>query len=249
AALLEECREIGSGQVVILRGEAGIGKTRLVEAITQMASERDFALIRALVLDFGAGKERDVSLTIASALLELPMTANAERRRGRVDQAVAQGLIAPDKVPALLDLLDLSIQDDAKRVYDAMPAAMRTQSGERLLGELLSAAARRHPVLLTIEDMHWADAPTLARVAALTSHEASPCLLLLTTRVDGDPLDASWRARLRGVPIATIDLAPLNREDSLALAAAMAGDKGEFGRLVERSGGNPLFLVQLLRHS
>ena len=152
---------------------------------------------------------------------------------------------------ALADLLDLPLQEDARRIYEAMPAQARIQAIDDLLGVLLRAASKVAPRLLTIEDVHWADAATLSRIAALGAPAGGlPCIILLTTRIAGDPLTTAWRTRLRSTPISTVDLAPLNDTDSMALAGALLGRTGsDFSNLVKRAEGNPLFLVQLVRHA
>lgn len=251
AGILDTCRESGAGQMVVLRGEAGIGKTRLVEAIEDMAHERGFIAAKASLLDFGGGRDRDPTRALAAALLDLPAGAAVELRHDRLQRAAGDGLITGQGRPALADLLDLPLQDEARRLYDAMPPQARVQAVERLLGDLLLAAAKTAPRLLTIEDVHWADAPTLSRLAALAATAASaPCIVLLTTRIAGDPLDAAWRARVRGTPIATVDLVPLSRAEAMALAGALLGRAGsDFSALVDRAEGNPLFLVQLVRHA
>lgn len=251
AGILDACRESGAGQVVALRGEAGIGKTRLVEAIEDMARERGFVPAKASLLDFGGGRDRDPTRALAAALLDLPAGADADLRQDRLERAAENGSVTSQGRAALADLLDLPLEDEARRLYDAMPPQARVQAVEELLRDLLLAASKTAPRLLTIEDIHWADAGTLSRLAALGAAAAStPCIVLLTTRIAGDPLDAAWRARLRGAPIATVDVVPLSRVEAMALASALLGrTDSDFSALVDRAEGNPLFLVQLVRHA
>jgi Predicted ATPase len=77
-----------------------------------------------------------------------------------------------------------------------------------------------------------------------------PGLLVMTSRVDGDPLDAAWRAGCRGTPFATIDLGPLRRDEALNLAGGFIDATERVARAcIERAGGNPLFLEQLLHNA
>ncbi|HEX6114074.1 MAG TPA: ATP-binding protein [Geminicoccaceae bacterium] len=64
---LHACREIGTGQTVVVRGEAGIGKTRLVEEFQALAQAEGFACHSALVLDFGGGIGQDAIRTLVGA--------------------------------------------------------------------------------------------------------------------------------------------------------------------------------------
>jgi class 3 adenylate cyclase len=81
-AALTTCRETRRGQVLYVRGEAGIGKTRLIEEVQRAATEVGFACHVALVLDFGSGAGRDAIGTLARSLLGLEVTSDAVTARG-----------------------------------------------------------------------------------------------------------------------------------------------------------------------
>ena len=116
---------------------------------------------------------------------------------------------------------------------------------------LVAAISRRRPLLLIIEDVHWADRLTLDHLATLTETVAAcPALLVATTRIERDPLDHAWRSSTAGSPLVTIDLGPLRPEEATVLAGAYLDAGAEFAqRCIGRAAGNPLFLEQLLRHA
>ena len=129
-----------------------------------------------------------------------------------------------------------------------MDAATRTQGKERVVSELVRASADRQPLLVEVEDIHWADAETLSLLAAITRATASSrSVLAMTTRLEGDPLDAHWRALAGGAALVTIDLSPLSPVDALSIARRFIDADAFATQCVERAGGNPLFLEQLLR--
>ena len=72
AGIVETCRESGRGRAVVIRGEAGIGKTRLVEEFTRIAAANGFKVHRGLVLDFGVGEGRDAIRAVVQSLLDIP---------------------------------------------------------------------------------------------------------------------------------------------------------------------------------
>jgi tetratricopeptide (TPR) repeat protein len=105
--------------------------------------------------------------------------------------------------------------------------------------------------MLTVEDLHWADAITLAYLAELAAAVPEiPVLLVMTSRIEGDPIDEGWRGATRGSPLLTLDVGPLRRQEAIALAGSSLETMSRLAlACVERAEGNPLFLEQLLRNA
>ena len=249
-AALVMCRESGRGQAICLRGEAGIGKTRLVEKFQAAAQEAGFACHSGLVLDFGAGAGSDAVRVIVRGVLELNIDGEPDAARSAVARAVGEGLLEPEDTVFLNDLLNLSQPQDLRALYDAMDSATRNRGKRRTVVRLVARASRIRPRLLVIEDVHWADDRVLAHLAELTAAVVDcPAVLVMTTRTEGDPFDRGWRERTNA-PLLTIDLGPLRPEEARALAlSAAVADEGLIERCVVRAAGNPLFLQQLLLHA
>ena len=150
----------------------------------------------------------------------------------------------------LNDLLDLPQPTELRALYDAMDNATRSRGMRETVAALVRHASTRLPVLLAIEDVHWADQATLDHLASLADAVAAcRAILVMTSRIEGDPLDHAWRTSTGGSPLLTIDLGPL-RIEAAALAEAYLEANSEFTRrCIERAAGNPLFLEQLLRHA
>ena len=246
---LSSCRETHQGSTLYIRGEAGIGKTRLIKEFEQEAKAAGFACDIGLVIDFGAGI--DAIRTLVRSILGIAPEAAIQTRGGAITSAVEDGLVSSEDVVFLNDLLDLAQPTALRGIYDAMENAARHQGKRRLLTKLIKSLCLRQPRLLMVEDVHWADGPTREYLATLAGVVAEcPAILVMTSRPERDLIDARWRGDAGGASLTTIDLGPLRRDDALAWARSLTATGGLLAeQLVDRAGGNPLFLEQLLRHS
>jgi tetratricopeptide (TPR) repeat protein len=134
----------------------------------------------------------------------------------------------------------------------ATPADERRRRQREALVALARDRAARRPRLLVVEDVHWADRATASALASIaeTLLGAAPIMLLLTTRHEGDAIDAAWLARAGQPSTTIIELRPLRPSEAQELAGLLlAGSRDEaVARCVDRAQGNPLFLEQLARH-
>jgi class 3 adenylate cyclase/predicted ATPase len=246
--LLAACMESGNGQAVLVRGEAGIGKTRLVEEITQLAKQSGFRLHKALVLDFGAGKGQEAVPALARSLLGIAAGSGKSEREAALKRALNDGIATSEHRVYLNDLLDLTQPLELRTLYDAMDAEARSAGKRTALAQVLTRQAANEQLLVVIEDLHWADEITLEYLASITAAVGDcPVLMVVTSRAEGDPIDKTWRARAGDSSIVTWDLGPLRIEESESLVSGFIDASDDLARrCIERAAGNPLFLEQLL---
>ena len=247
--LVERVSATARGRAVILRGDPGIGKSSLIDALTVAARARDALVYAVQVLDFGQPASERPGPALAACLLGVAPEAAEASRNAAIDRAVAGGTLAADDELLARDLTGLLPAEGAASPLSAMDAASRERGRARVLLRLIEAAARRAPLLIVIEDMHWADAAEVAQLADLAAAVASlPVLLALSTRVEGDPTGPGWRARARGCPVSTLDLAPLADDEARDLAARYGSLPAKvLEECLGKAAGHPLFLDQLLR--
>ena len=239
AAALAACREHGCGTTIHLRGEPGIGKSRLIEEFRRMAAGQGVRCAMGAVLGVGVGRGQDALRDLVRSLAG--PAADLDRLFAR------RGLPEGARVH-LPPLIGQPLPPELRRTYEALDHPARDRGRRDAVCDLVRARSAEQPLLLVVEDVHWSDAQTLSYLAMLAGVVADcPAILVLSTRAQGDPLGAEWRT-VAGGPVLTLDLAPLRRAETLALASlyADAGDP-HAERCVARAGGNPLFLEQLLR--
>jgi len=251
AGALDNVQETGIGIAVVVRGDPGIGKSRLVEELLQRARQRGFACCVGQVLDFGVAKGQETLPLAVAAMLGLAAHASEAARRSGLEREIESGLVAPEHEPFISDLLDLSQRDYAQAIFDAMDNATRTRKTAEAVADLAARVARRQPQLIVFEDIHWASPLLLNCLAAMAiASRTCPLALAMTTRFEGDPLDRHWRAASHATSLLTIDVGPLRREEARMLAGGMVESSNRFAlECIERAEGNPLFLEQLLRNA
>lgn len=246
--LAEMCLNRRRGRTIFVRGDPGLGKSRLVAEFLYLAREQGLVCHTTAILDFGARTGRDAMRGLAQSLLGLPSDADQASRLEALAQLAVRSEGDAAHAVLLYDLLDVMPPADALSLLSAMDLAGRQKAALEALCHLARPDPDGAPMLLLVEDIHWADAWTLQQVAALAALSLhQPVLVMLTTRFAGDPSVGEWRSALHGLPVTSIDLGPLSSDDALRLAAGAASVSDALLRsCVARAEGNPLFLEQLL---
>ncbi len=203
----------------------------------------------ANVLDFGQPIGDRPVPALAAQLLGAAPGEEAGARRAVLEGALDTGILEPTDALAAADLLAIEPVGPSASLLAAVDAATRERERSRILRQILARQAAMRPVLVIVEDVHWADASEIAQLGDLAGAVATlPVMLALSTRPDGDPFTANWRARARGCPVTLLDLAPLADDEARELAARHGALPPEvLEHCLETAAGNPLFLVQLLR--
>jgi class 3 adenylate cyclase/tetratricopeptide (TPR) repeat protein len=246
ARLLEAWHQAadGNGTIVEVTGEAGIGKSRLVRALVD-ALEPDPADLQVWQC---SAHHASTSLHPVIRLLEreLPLERSAPQESQLeliADAAGAAGLDTREAVPLLADLLAVRTDDGDDRP-SLSPRDTRTAT-LRTLESMLVANPRKHPLLLIVEDLHWADPTTIDFLGRLTRAVlAAPVMCVLTFRREFSP---GWRRRR---PVLEVTLGPLEAEEVRAMANSMSHGKLEpsvVKWLESAADGVPLFVEEMSR--
>jgi len=246
--LVHGCLSRQRGRIVFVRGDPGLGKSRLVAECLDVARERGLVCHATTILDFGARTGHDAIRTLVQSLLGLASDADEAARRDALERAGLKGADGADLTPYLFESLDVVPGSKLRALLSALDDDTRRGLTVDALGQLVRQQVLRTPTLLLVEDIHWADAWTLRQLGAWLSLASGQALLVMfTTRFAGDPSVGDWRSVLHSLPVSSMDLGPLDADEAMRLAAGAASISEALLRsCVERAEGNPLFLEQLL---
>ncbi len=123
----------------------------------RFAEAQGFVAHRCLVLDFGVGKGQDPVRALLWSLLGLSPFPRPEKRRRARGTSGRRGNRRAEALVFLNDLLDLPQIGEWRALYDAMDNATRNRGKLALTAALAGYACRDRPILLIVEDLHWAD--------------------------------------------------------------------------------------------
>ncbi|HEX6017314.1 MAG TPA: adenylate/guanylate cyclase domain-containing protein, partial [Burkholderiaceae bacterium] len=245
---LQACADRGAARLVVLRGEPGIGKSRLLEELLRLARARGHACRVAQVLDFGPARGRGALRSLCMQLLGGTGAAGADARAALLADAIAAGRIDAAHEPFLCALLDIAPPPALHAALASMDAGARERGELAALVALVRGLCAASPLALALEDTHWAEPATLSQWCQLIGGCATlPVLFVATTRPEAELIDAARRAQLGGVSAMTIDLGPLAHEAARRLVERFGAATEEWvNACIERAAGNPLFLEQLM---
>jgi class 3 adenylate cyclase/tetratricopeptide (TPR) repeat protein len=239
-----ELAKAGQGQMVFLSGEAGIGKSRLVEAFEEHLRETEHELIRLQCSPYHA---TSAFYPIVERLSRVAMFTPADDRNTRVEKfrtLVSRYGERPSEVGAIYaELLSLDGGDEFKPLN--LSAHQRKELLVRTLANRLLLATRIAPVLMVVEDAHWMDPSTIELLEELVGRlHGTAALVVVTHRPEWS---ADWASGL--AQSTTLSIGRLTRQQMRELIGSMDCDISEqlAEMILERADGVPLFIEELTR--
>jgi class 3 adenylate cyclase/predicted ATPase len=234
----------GEGQVVLLSGEAGIGKSRLTAALLERLASETHTRLRY----FCSPQHTDSALYPIIAQMEraagLAYDDAPQAKLDKLDAVLAQTSTLPEDAAVIAAMLSLP-NDGRYPALALIPEQRRQQTLEALTSQL-AGLARQQPVLMILEDAHWVDPTSLEAFGRVVDRIKSlPVLLIVTFRPD---FNAPWAGRSNVMSLA---LNRLGGRQTAAIIARRVGNKklpaDVMAEIVERTDGIPLFVEEMTK--
>jgi tetratricopeptide (TPR) repeat protein len=248
ALLLERWARVqeGRGQVVLLSGEAGIGKSRLLQALQGHIAQKSHTRLECRSSPYYQNSALYPLVDLLQRLLQGPPDEVSSGALERLEELLAPcDLATAEVVPLFTTLLALPLPADRYPPLGLSAEQHRHKTLEALLAFVLAQTAHQ-PVVFLLEDLHWTDPSTLEWLTLLIEQSPTASILtLLTCRPEFQP---PWGGKSHLTPLT---LQRLTRVQIEAMVARVTGGKTLPGdvlqHLIEKSDGVPLYVEEMTK--
>ena len=236
----------GRGQVVLLGGEPGIGKSRLVEALRRQVVAGQGLQIVVRCSPYHVNSALHPAIEQIERVLKFQRDESALERLAKLDRLVSGFRFADTKTaPLLAALLSIDVPPGRYPPLGLNPSQQRQKTLDTLTAWMLEEA-QRQPVLAVYEDLHWADASMIELLSRLVEQAPTARLLLVFTfRAEFQP---SWPSSSH---VTHLTLGRFSQTDANAMIQRVLGGLAVPAEVLEhvvaKADGVPLFIEELLR--
>jgi class 3 adenylate cyclase/tetratricopeptide (TPR) repeat protein/predicted Ser/Thr protein kinase len=236
---------VGHGHAVLISGEPGIGKSRLLRATRERLEAGQSGRALRWMSTHGTPYTQNTPLhAIVQWVQRLLASAPGPTPSARLVTLLDEHGLG-EAVPLVAALVGVPAPED--RPLRAMPPERQREETLDALVALVLEMAQREPLVLLVEDLHWLDATTLAWLDRLIDQaQSAPLLLVMTLRPN--TLEVPWAARAQ---VTQVTLGALAQDDVERLIRALVGDSPLAAQaqahILARTDGVPLFVEELTR--
>ncbi|MFZ5916954.1 MAG: ATP-binding protein [Chloroflexota bacterium] len=255
-AAADSLLEDGCGRLVLVTGEAGIGKSRLTAEFLALLPNERVTVLKGACQAHTIATAYSLFRSLLESALQLPATGSEERRQA-VDAWLLIHLPGRASTMALFlaHLLDLSLTEEDAAALQYLEPSQLQQQVFVAVRDLLRCIAEQQPAVVILEDLHWIDNTSLDLLAFLLPlMEQVPLFFFTISR----PLEGLAVPRLKEMGttrlvdrFTAIELTPLSQNDTRLLLADLlavpAFSETLHQTILERAGGNPFFLEEFIR--
>jgi class 3 adenylate cyclase/predicted ATPase/energy-coupling factor transporter ATP-binding protein EcfA2 len=246
--LLERWEQVkaGQGQVVLLTGDAGIGKSRLVQTLKDHVANESHTRWECRNSPYFENTALFPLTDLFQRLLQFQAEDTPDEKFEKLTQMLSQyGLPLEESVQLFAPLFSLPIPDHQYPPLNLSPQRQRQKTLEALVAVLLEQAAQQ-PVLFILEDLHWTDPSTLELLNLVVEQTPTASLLtLLTCRPHFQP---AWHHRSYLTEMTLNRLSPFQVEQIITrMIEGKTLPHEVLAQIIEKTDGVPLFVEEMTK--
>jgi predicted ATPase/class 3 adenylate cyclase len=235
---------LGQGQVVMLTGDPGIGKSHIALAFDDRLEGEPHITLRYFCSAHHANSALFPFIGQLERAAGFERSESPTQKLSKLQTLVVQSTVDPEQASVVANLLALP-SSDRYQLQELTPEKRKEKTFEALLAQLNGMAARQ-PVFMIFEDIHWIDPTSLELLAATVEYVSQlRVLVLVTARPEFTP---SWQSYPH---MTTIPVTRLGRRDGAALVERVTGSKTlpkeVMDEILARTDGVPLFIEELTK--
>ena len=234
----------GEGQVVLLSGEAGIGKSRLTAALLERITTEPHTRLRYFCSPQHTDSAFYPIIQRIKRAAGFGSDNTTKEKLAKLDALLAQTSTSKEDAALFAEMLSLS-NDGRYPPPHADPQQRRQKTLEAVIAQLAGLASQ-HPVLMIFDDVHWIDPTSLEALNRMVDRsKALPVLVVITFRLE---FNAPWIGQSR---VTSLTLNRLGEREARAIVAHLAGNKeltaDAMAEIVQRTDGIPLFVEEMTK--
>ncbi|MCG3120099.1 MAG: hypothetical protein ALAOOOJD_02704 [bacterium] len=236
----------GPAQFILLKGEAGIGKSRLLRALKDQLAGTPHLWLESQCLPYHQNSALYPIIELLHRLLAFHREDSCESKIGKLEKLLKRyDLPLAEAMPLFSELLSVPLGG----CYNAPPRLNPQRQKQKMLEawlQLLLKIAQAQPVVFVMEDLHWADASTLEMLNLLVAQQPhAPLMNLLITRPEFSP---SWEMRAEVTRLSLHRLTPEQIETMVAqITGGRALPLAVLRQIIAKTDGVPLFIEELTK--
>lgn len=234
----------GSGRAVLVTGEPGIGKSHVVCAADELLGRETHTTLSYLCSSHHSNSSLYPFISQLERAAGFERSGSASAKRSKLERLFSESGLTGVDIAAIATLL--SLPADPSRPLETLTPQKRKEATFAALFALLEKLAKRQPVFIIFEDIHWIDPTSLELLTLMIERlPKMRILLVMTARPEFTP---PWPSHAH---ISTVQLARFNREDGAALVERVTGGKPLpqeiMTEILSRTDGIPLFVEELTK--